>query len=68
MLSYARTHGFAYVSPFWSSRFFAYLPWTPALDGDSYAVVSAAANRLAGTAIAANRFSSTGRAYRGLAV
>ncbi len=62
--AYARSHGFAYVSPFWSSRLFAYVPWTPALDGASYATIRRLEDERAASAVAADRFSSTGEAYR----
>ncbi len=66
IVGYARSHAFAYVSPFWSSRLFAYLPWTPALGKAAYGAVRQAAGQRAGAAIAANQFSPTGLAYQAL--
>jgi phospholipase C len=67
IVAYARRHAFAYVSPFWSSQFFAYLPWTPALDVASYATVRQQASQLQVQAIEHSRFSTTGREYGTLA-
>jgi phospholipase C len=66
IVAYADSHDFAYVSPFWSGLFFAYLAWTPALDGASYPVVRAAATQAQAQAIEHGRSSSTGLAYAGL--
>ncbi len=67
MVQYARSHGFRWVSPFWSGQFFAYLPWTAALDSASYAATRAQANAAQSAAIRAGQFSATGRAYGALA-
>ncbi len=67
IVGYADSHGFAYVSPFWSGQFFAYLAWTPALGAASYTAVRAAANQVQSQAIERDVFSSTGRTYAELA-
>ena len=66
IVAYADSHDFAYVSPFWSSQFFAYLAWTPALNAAPYPMVRAQATRVQAQAIAHGRTSATGLAYAGL--
>ena len=63
IVAYAGSHGFAYVSPFWSSQLFAYLAWTPALDAASYPVVHQQATAVQVAAITHGRLSATGLAY-----
>jgi hypothetical protein len=63
IVAYAGSHGFAYVSPFWSSQFFAYLGWTPALDAASYPVVHQQAIAVQVAAIMHGGLSATGLAY-----
>jgi len=66
IVGYARSHNFAYVSPFWSGQLFAYLAWTPALDAASYALVRQQATQVQVQAIGQGRLSATGLAYAGL--
>jgi hypothetical protein len=66
IVAYADSHNFAYVSPFWSSQFFAYLAWTPAFDAASYQLVREQATQIQAQAIEHGRVSATGLAYAGL--
>ncbi len=61
MVSYARSHGFAYVSLFDGARcFFGYLTWSPTLDSASYQEFSQQYNRLVSGNMSSRDISETG--------
>jgi hypothetical protein len=64
MTTYARNHGFLYVSPFWPGQFFDYLHWTPTLDGAGYTALKAQSNQIQGPAIVQGRHSTLGLSYQ----
>ena len=63
MAKLAQVDGIEYVSPFWSTFFFAYLDYTPALDASSYQDVSAQAVLAEWQAIQAGTVGVTGDYY-----
>lgn len=60
---WARKAGVSFVSAYWSSQFFSYLPWTPERDGASYAALSRELNAAVGQAFARNELTDLGRAW-----
>ena len=61
--TYARNHGFLYVSPFWSGQFFGYLHWTPALDVAGYSALKQQSNQVQSAAILEGSISALGASY-----
>ena len=61
MVTYARSHGFAYVSLFDGARcFFGYLTWSPTLDSASYQDFSEQYNHLVKVDMSSRDISETG--------
>jgi len=67
MVSYARSNGFAVVSPFSTENFFAYQPWTSTLDAAPESAVRSSFNRAVLQAIQAGQISGVGETVRQLA-
>jgi hypothetical protein len=67
MVSYARSNGFAVVSPFSTENFFAYQTWTSALDAQPESAVRSSFNRAVLQAIQAGQISGVGETVRQLA-
>lgn len=63
MAKLAQVDGVEYLSPFWSTYFFAYLDYTPALDASSYEDVSAQVTLAEWQAIQAGTLDDTGDFY-----
>jgi hypothetical protein len=61
--AFARAEHVAFLSPFWSVYFFAYLPYTPGVESLPYGEVVAQANARAAQAIADGTVDATGAAY-----
>ena len=55
----------AYVSAFWSWRFFAYLTWTPPLDAAPFAQLDAAFNRVLVPALEGGSVTAVGKRWGG---
>jgi hypothetical protein len=66
MVKFSRLYGVAYLSPFWTGFFFAYLDYTPGLGGLSYAATAAAAAPAQSLNARNGSFTSTALKYRGL--
>jgi hypothetical protein len=64
---YARASGAVYVSPFWSTHFWAYTDYGPATKDLTYAQISQQVNALAYQAVGAGAYTSTGEAYGAIA-
>jgi len=64
MTTYARDHGFAFVSPFSTDLFAGYLAWTPARDALTKGQVDRLAARVQLANLATGTLSSTAVAYR----
>ena len=60
---FARAERVAFVSPFWSIYFFAYLPYTPAMDALTYDQIVAQENARAAQAISSGTVDDTGLAW-----
>ncbi len=67
MVSYARSNGFAVVSPFSTENFFAYQSWTSALDAEPESAVRSSFSRQVLQAIQAGQISGVGETVRQLA-
>ena len=67
MFVYARSHGVAYISPFWTGFFFAYLKWAPELDSQAPSAIRAQGSGAWSMAVRDGQFSTTGEAYGRLA-
>jgi hypothetical protein len=63
---FARQEGVAFVSPFWSHQYFAYLEYDPALDGRPYRTVNARYLQRVRAAVERGELSPTGRFVRRL--
>jgi hypothetical protein len=66
MVKLADTEGVEYISPFWTTYFFAYLDYSPEIQALPYAQLVARAHSAAVQNLVAGRFSSTGEFYRKL--
>jgi hypothetical protein len=66
MVKFSRTYGVAYMSPFWSSYFFAYVDFSPQVSGLSYAETAALEARAESQSIRNGSFTSTGLVYKTL--
>jgi hypothetical protein len=64
--AFARAEHIAFISPFWSTYFFAYIHYTPAMDSMSYDQIVAQANGAAAQAITNGTFDTTGMTYSAL--
>ena len=63
--AFARTVGALYISPFWTSQFFAYVPYGPATQDLSYQKLQDGLEPAAAAAAITNdQFSATGLRYR----
>jgi len=62
MVNYSHAEGLAFLSPFWSKFFHAYLDYDQVI-GWNYEQVTAASNQAAAQAMLDGRLSDTGRAY-----
>ncbi len=63
--AFARTVGARYISPFWTSQFFAYVPYTPETQDLPYQnLQNGLEPNAAATAITNDQFSATGLRYR----
>lgn len=65
--AYARASGALYVSPFWSTYFWAYLDYGPDTQDLPYAQITAAVNAKANAAVGSGTFTPTGTAYGAIA-
>ncbi|HMK63448.1 MAG TPA: hypothetical protein VK386_07500, partial [Acidimicrobiales bacterium] len=63
VIAYARSHGFALVSPFATDLFFGYVHWTPGRQQDTKAEVGSQAKALQLPNIETGHFDTTGLAY-----
>ncbi len=63
----ARAEGIEFISPFWSTYFFAYIPYTTATASLPYADVVSQVNAAAVQNLTTGAYSSTGRYYASLA-
>jgi hypothetical protein len=61
---FARQEGVAFVSPFWSHQYFAYLEYDPSLDGRPYREVNARYLRRVRAAVEKGELSPTGESVR----
>jgi len=68
MAKLAQVDGMEYISPFWSTYFFAYLDYTPALDEATYEEVSSQVTLAEWQAIQAGTRNATGDYYASLIV
>lgn len=62
--TYARDHGFAFLAPFSTDLFFAYLTWTPTLETLSKGQVQARLSQIQLPAMDAGRLSPVGSSYQ----
>lgn len=63
---FARLEGMAYFSPFWTNYFFAYIPYAPALENNSYQQNQQLFDQALNANVQADSFTATGRAYQQL--
>ncbi len=64
VVRFTRVEGLDYVSPFWTTNFFAYLQYSSTRENQTYAEQRKEFNQLAFQNMSQDTFSSTGAAYR----
>ena len=64
VVRFAQKEGLDYVSPFWTTNFFAYLNYSPSRENQTYTQQRKELNQLAFQNMSQDSFSSTGSAYR----
>jgi len=66
MVKFSRLYGVAYLSPFWTGFFFAYLDWSPQISGLSYSDTAAALAPTESSNARSGKFTSTAERYKTL--
>ncbi len=66
MVKFSRLYGVAYLSPFWTGFFFAYLDYSPQIAGLSYHATAAAVAPAQSNTIRHGTFTSTAEKYKTL--
>jgi hypothetical protein len=60
---WAKKAGASYLSPFWTSQFFAYLTWSPTIDALSFPALTQASNSAVAEAFKAGRLTDYGERW-----
>jgi len=66
MVNFSRLYGVAYLSPFWSGFFFAYVDFSKSISGLSYTDTAKLATQAQSTSLLEGKFTTTGETYRAL--